>query len=84
LSGLKEIVGREEVELQYAGRLSGLLELLCERHGDDLRRVVRDPERPEEKNPFLKVLVDGQDTQDGDPILTGTETLFLFLPIAGG
>jgi hypothetical protein len=84
LSGLKEIVGREEVEIQYTGRLSGLLDLLCERHGEDLRRVVRDPARPAEKNPFLKILVDGQDTLEGDPDLTGSETLFIFLPIAGG
>jgi hypothetical protein len=84
LSGIKEIVGREEVEIQYAGRLSGLLELLCERHGEELRRVVKDPDRPEGKSPFLKILVDGQDTQEENPELTGSETLFLFLPIAGG
>jgi len=84
LSGVKEIVGLEELEIDYAGELSGLLQLLCERYGEGLRRLVEDPDHAEKRNPFLKVLVDGKDPPEANPQLRGDETLFLFLPIAGG
>lgn len=84
LSGLKEIVGREELEIEYSGRLSGLLETLCDRYGEGLRRVLLDPGSPMKKSLFLKVLVDGEDVRKEDPMLSGQEIVFLFLPIAGG
>ncbi len=84
LSGLKEIVGQEEFDMEFSGRLSELLEPLCSLHGDKLKRVLMDPHRPEKRSPFLKILVDGEDVRQEDPALTGSETLFLFLPIAGG
>ena len=84
LSGLREIVGREEVELEFEGRLSELLETLCERHGQDLRRLLLDAEDPGRKSLFVKILVDGEDAGQADPELRGGETIFLFLPIAGG
>jgi hypothetical protein len=84
LSGLKEVVGQEELDIDYRGGLSGLLKLLCERYGDDLRRLVQDPDHPDKRNPFLKVLVDGEDRPEEELQLVGSETVFLFLPIAGG
>jgi molybdopterin converting factor small subunit len=84
LSGLREIVGREEVEIEYAGSLSGLLALLSRRHGEPLQRLLLDPENPGRKSPFLKILVEGEDAGKADPVLKGGETIFLFLPIAGG
>jgi hypothetical protein len=84
LSGLKDIVGQEEVEIRYAGRLSDLLEILSRRHGQRLRRLLLDPENPGRKSAFVKVLVEGEDVGQADPELGGEETIFLFLPIAGG
>jgi molybdopterin converting factor small subunit len=84
LSGLREIVGGEEVDLAYVGRLSELLESLCDRHGESLRRLLLDTENPGRKSPFVKILVDGEDVGQGDPELGGEEEIFLFLPIAGG
>ncbi len=84
LSGLKEIVGQEELEIEYAGRLSVLLEMLCERHGERLRGVLMDPGTRGKKSLFLKILVEGEDVGYKDPELSGGETVFLFLPIAGG
>ncbi len=84
LSGLKEIIGQEEVEIEYAGRLSGLLELLCEKHGKRLRSLLLDPVDPGKKSAFVKILVEGEDVGRTDPELGGEETIFLFLPIAGG
>lgn len=84
LSGLKEIAGREELDIQYAGRLSYLLESLCKRYGDAFRRVLVDPDNPGERSPFLKILVDREVLEEEDPELKGDETVFLFLPIAGG
>ena len=84
LSGLKETVGQVELQLDYTGKLSGLLEMLCDRYGQQLQHLLMDPDSPDAKNPFLKILVDGRDVKHGDPELTGDETLFLFLPIAGG
>ena len=84
LSGLKEILGQEEVDMEFSGRLSELLESLCTRHGDRLKAVLMDPDSPEERSPFLKILVDGEDVRQENPELTGNETVFLFLPIAGG
>jgi molybdopterin converting factor small subunit len=84
LSGLREIVGREEVELAYEGRLSGLLETLCDQHGESLRRLLLDAENPGTKSPFVKILVEGEDVGQADPELSGGEEIFLFLPIAGG
>lgn len=84
LSGLREIVGQEEVELEFQGRLSDLLETLCERYGLDLRRLLLDAEDPGRKSPFAKILVDGEDAGQADLELGGGETIFLFLPIAGG
>ena len=84
LSGLREIVGEEEVELEYAGKLSDLLAVLSDKHGERLRNLLLDPENPERKNAFVKVLVEGEDVGKGDPELRGEETIFLFLPIAGG
>ena len=84
LSGLKDVTGREELEIEYEGKLSDLLAMLCKRYGSELFRLVMNPEKPEERNPFLKILVDSQDIRRENPELTGTETIFLFLPIAGG
>lgn len=84
LSGLKEIVGQEELEIEYSGRLSGLLEILCDRYGEGLGRLLLDSGPPARKSLFVKVLVDGEDVRQEDPELTGNETVFLFLPIAGG
>jgi len=84
LSGLKDVAGREELDIVYRGPLSGLLEALCDRHGPALRARLLDPEHPSGRNAFVKILVDGRDVQVEDPDLTGTETVFLFLPIAGG
>jgi hypothetical protein len=84
LSGLKEVVGTEEIEIAYAGRLSDLLETLCREHGERLRSLLLDSERPGRKSAFVKVLVEGEDVGQTDPELRGEETIFLFLPIAGG
>ncbi len=84
LSGLKEAAGRQELEIAYRGPLSGLLETLCDRYGLELRARVMDPENPGARNAFVKILVDGWDVREEDPDLAGTETVFLFLPIAGG
>ena len=84
LSGLREIVGKEEVELEYAGRLSGLLAMLSDKHGEGLRSLLLDPEKPGRKSAFVKVLVEGEEVGKADPELSGEETIFLFLPIAGG
>lgn len=84
LSGLKEIVGQEEVEIAFAGRLSDLLGTLCETYDDRLRLFLLDAEHPVKKSPFVKILVDGEDVGQADPELAGGETIFLFLPIAGG
>ena len=84
LSGLREIVGQEEVELEFEGKLSGLLETLCERYDKDLRLLLLDAQDPGRKSSFVKILVDGEDVGQADPELRGGETIFLFLPIAGG
>ena len=84
LSGLREIVGQQEVEVEFEGKLSELLEILCERYGRDLRLLLLDGEDPGRKSPFVKILVDGEDVGQADPELRGGETIFLFLPIAGG
>jgi hypothetical protein len=84
LSGLKEIVGQEEVEIEYTGRLTGLLNILSGRHGERLRSLLLDPENPGKKSAFVKVIVEGEDVGRSDPELRGEETIFLFLPIAGG
>jgi len=36
------------------------------------------------KSAFVKVLVEGEDVGLSDPELRGEETIFLFMPIAGG
>ena len=84
LSGLKEVVGEEEVEIEYAGKLSHLLDILSRKHGERLRSLLLDPEDPGRKSAFVKVLVEGEDVGQADPELRGDETIFLFLPIAGG
>ncbi len=84
LSGLKDAAGRQELEVAYRGPLSGLLETLCALHGPILRTRIMDPKNPASRNAFVKILVDGRDVQEEDPELAGTETVFLFLPIAGG
>ena len=84
LSGLKEAVGQGELNIDFTGRLSGLLEELCELYGQGLRALLLDPEQPLGRNPFVKILVDEKDMGREDPELTGGETIFLFLPIAGG
>jgi hypothetical protein len=84
LSGLKEVVGRAELDLAYEGSLSELLEDLCARYGQELRCLIMDPHEPGALNPFVKILIDGEDIRHGDPVLSGNETVFVFLPIAGG
>jgi len=84
LSGLKEIIGQEEVEIEYEGRLTDLLEILSRKHGERLRSLLLDPENPGKKSAFVKVLVEGEDVGLADPELRGEETIFLFMPIAGG
>ena len=84
LFGVKEIVGQEELEIAHDGRLSDLLETLCERYGERLRGVLFDRENPGRRSLFVKILVDGEDVGQTDPELSGEETIFVFLPIAGG
>jgi molybdopterin converting factor small subunit len=84
LSGLKELFGQEELEIEYAGRVSDLLETLCERYGERLRPLLLDLDNPGSKSPFIKILVEGEDVGHSDPELQGGERIFLFLPIAGG
>jgi molybdopterin converting factor small subunit len=84
LSGLREIVGQEEVEIDHSGRLSDLLVTLCTMYDERLRTLLLDKENPGKKSPFVKILVDGEDVGQADPELRGGEKIFLFLPIAGG
>lgn len=84
LSGLKDAAGHQDLEISYQGPLSGLLETLCQRYGPELRARIMDPHAQAGRNAFVKILVDGRDVQEEDPTLAGTETVFLFLPIAGG
>ncbi len=84
LSGLKEIVEQEELEIVYTGKLSNLLRELADRYGERLRSILFEPDTQEERSPFLKILIGGEDVRQADPVLTGDETVILFLPIAGG
>jgi molybdopterin converting factor small subunit len=84
LSGLQEIVGQDELKVAYSGKMSALLEKLCSRHGEELSRLLLDSRTDGQRSPFLKVLVNGADVRESDPDLAGDETVFLFLPIAGG
>ncbi|MEW6439529.1 MAG: MoaD/ThiS family protein [bacterium] len=84
LSGLKEFVGKHELRMHYCGSLSALLEKLGDRYGEAFCQCLFDPCGKDRRNPFLKILIDGVDVQGADPDLAGDETVFLFLPIAGG
>lgn len=84
LSGLKEQVGRSEVRLEYRGAVSGLLEELGRRYGQGWRERVFAEDAAAGRNPFVKILVNGEDIGDEDPELAGDETLIFFMPVAGG
>ena len=84
LSGLKDIIGQDAIELEFSGPVSSLLDALGQRYGDGLRDRIFEPGSGGKRNSFVKILVDGEDIRQGDPLLTGQETLFIFLPIAGG
>jgi molybdopterin converting factor small subunit len=84
LSGLKEAVGRTEVRLDYRGTVSGLLEELGKSYGQRWRERVFAEDAPTRRNPFVKILVNGEDIRDEDPELAGDETLIFFMPVAGG
>jgi molybdopterin converting factor small subunit len=84
LSGLQEIVGQNELKVTCSGRLSALLESLCHQHGEALARLLFESGTEGRRNAFFKILVNGVDVQQSDPDLSGDETVFLFLPIAGG
>lgn len=84
LSGLRESAGTHELRIAHQGTVSDLLKDLCGRHGPAFSGVVFPFGEAAGRNPFLKILVDGTDIQDADPELSGDETIFLFLPIAGG
>jgi|GEM_PF-1260154 len=84
LSGLRESAGTHELRMSHQGTVSALLKNLCGRHGPAFSGIVFPCGEAEGRNPFLKILVDGADIQDADPELSGDETIFLFLPIAGG
>lgn len=84
LSGLREKAGAHELRISHRGRVSALLKDLCSRRGSAFSGVVFPFGEAAGRNPFLKILVDGADVQDADPELSGDETIFLFLPIAGG
>jgi len=84
LSGVKEIVGHQEIQLPHCGELSELLEELCNRYGQGLRCVLFESPGQGQRNPWVKILVNGDDIKGKDPRLAGDETIVLFLPIAGG
>ena len=84
LSGFKQIVEQDEIEFEFTGKVSALLEALCGRFGDNFRHRLMGTDSEGKRNPFVKILVDGKDIKQEDPILEGEETLFIFLPIAGG
>ena len=84
LSGFKEIVEQDEIEFDFTGKVSELLEALCRRFGDQFRYRLMEADSEGKRNPFVKILVDGEDIRKEDPVLKGEETLFIFLPIAGG
>lgn len=84
LSGLRESAGTHELRISHRGTVSALLQSLCGRHGPAFSGIVFPFGEAAGRNPFLKILVDGADIQDADPQLWGDETIFLFLPIAGG
>jgi len=85
LSGFIEIVGQEEIEIDFTGgKVSQLLEALCDRLGNRFRERLMSAEADSTRNPLVKILVNGEDIRQEDPVLKGEETLFIFLPIAGG
>ncbi len=85
LSGLKEVVGDTELVLSYRGRVSDLLTELGERYGQKWQRFVFAEGGPAAgRNPFVKILVNGEDIRDRDPELKGDETIIFFMPVAGG
>jgi molybdopterin converting factor small subunit len=84
LSGLKEIVGQNEIEVECSDLLSHLLEDLCNRYGEQFCRLLWGTEVQGKRNPYVKILINGEDIRDQDPRLAGDETIILFLPIAGG
>ena len=72
------------IEVDFTGKVSVLLDTLCNRFGNRFKEQIMISGTGSTRNPFVKILVNGEDIRDEDPVLKAEDILYIFLPVAGG
>lgn len=84
LARFKEITGEKTLEIDYTGDLSGLIDLLINKYGNNFKEALLG--KNGEIKDYIKILVNGEDVNslESDDIIRNDHEIVIFQAIAGG
>lgn len=85
LARFKDITGEKGLEIDYDGEISGLIDVLVEKYGDEFQKALFNKDK--EFRDYMKILINGEDIRNikglNSPIGKEDE-IVIFQTIAGG
>lgn len=84
LARFKDITGEKELEIDYDGEMSTLIDLLVEKYGEEFKEALLNKEG--EFKDYIKILINGEDirTINGSETIGKEDEIVIFQTIAGG
>lgn len=85
LTRIKDITGNKELEMDYVGEISGLVDLLINKYGDVFQEALLN--KKGEFRDYIKILINGEDVRNInglDSTIVKEDEIVIFQTIAGG
>ena len=85
LARFKDIAGEKELEINYDGEISTLIEILTEKYDKGFKEALFNENG--ELREYMKILINGEDVRNIDglkTIVTENDEIVIFQTIAGG
>jgi molybdopterin synthase sulfur carrier subunit len=85
LARFKDITGEKELEINYDGEISTLIEILTEKYDKGFKDALFNENG--ELREYMKILINGEDVRNIDglkTIVTENDEIVIFQTIAGG
>ncbi len=85
LARFKDITGDRDVEIDYNGSISGLIDILCFKYDNQFKEAIFN--KKGDLRDYMKILVNGEDIRTINGLKTGLnegDQVVIFQTIAGG
>ncbi len=85
LARFKDITGEKEVEIDYSGKISGLIGILTKKYDNEFKTALFNEKG--ELREYMKILINGEDVRNINGLKTSIneeDEIVIFQTIAGG